>query len=501
MKKRIIKTGALMLSAVIAFATPMTVQATDTDYSYTYNYDYWGDVQDTPDLYTVCRVFTSSDLGLEVGLKNPSGLYTYGDLVYICDSGNNRIIETKRTATETLEVVRIIDSFKGDAEVTSFSNPTDIAISEDGDFFIADQGNERVLKLDKDLNYIMQFEKPVDNTLDADLTFQPNKIVIDPAERVYCIAGGINKGLIKYENDGTFSGFVGATPVSYNWTDYIWKKLATQEQRALMESFVPTEYDNIYMDHEGFIYAVTSAISEDDLREDAGNPVRKLNLMGNDILVRNGNYTIIGDLYFGEGGGYEGPSLFTDVTVMDNDIYVCLDRNRGRLFGYDDQGNLVFGFGGNGNMDGYFRRPVAIEHMNHDLLVLDSLDCAITLFITTEFGDLVYDAIEQFDAGDYEKSGESWERVKQLNGNYDLAYIGIGRSLLRQERYKEAMEYFELKYDSENYSKAFKQYRKEWVEENIAIIVFVVLLLFLVPMGISKIKSLKKEIDTADIFK
>lgn len=501
MKKRIIKIGAVILSAVVTLTIPLTAQASDTDYSYTYNYDYWGDVQDTPDLYSVCKVFTSSDLGLDVNMKDPTGLYVHGDMIYICDGGNNRIIEAKRTAVESIEVVRIIDSFKGDVEVTTFSNPTDIAISEDGNFFIADNGNARVLKLDKDLNYLMQFDKPVDNTLEADAAFLPNKIVVDPAERVYCIATGINKGLIKYENDGTFSGFVGATPVSYDWMDYVWKKLATQEQRALLESFVPTEYDNIYMDYEGFIYAVTSAISEDDLRNDEGDPVRKLNLMGNDILVRNGNYTIIGDLYFGSGGGYAGPSLFSDVTVMDNDIYVCLDRNRGRLFGYDDQGNLVFAFGGNGNMDGYFRKPMAIEHMNHDLLVLDSLDGAITLFITTEFGELVYDAIEQFDAGDYERSGQSWERVKELDGNYDLAYIGIGRSLLRQERYKEAMEYFDLKYDAENYSKAYKQYRKEWVEENIVLIVIVLLAVFLIPMGIGKVRSLKKEIDTADIFK
>ena len=501
MKKQIIKIGAVVLSMMLVTMIPLTAQAGNEDYSYTYNYDYWGDVQDTPDLYSVCRVFTSADLGLDVNMKNPTGLYVHGDLIYICDGGNNRIIEAKRTALENIEVVRIIDSFQGDVEVTTFSNPTDIAISEDGNFFIADQGNARVLKLDKDFNYLMQFDKPVDNTLDEKAAFLPNKIVIDPAERVYCIATGINKGLIKYENDGTFSGFVGATPVSYDWMDYIWKRLATQEQRALMESFVPTEYDNIYMDREGFIYAVTSAISEDDLRADAGNPVRKLNLMGNDILVRNGNYTIIGDLYFGEGGGYSGSSLFSDVTVMDNDIYVCMDRNRGRLFGYDDQGNLVFAFGGNGNMDGYFRRPVAVEHMNHDLLVLDSLDGAITLFITTEFGELIYDAIEQFDAGDYESSGKSWERVKELDGNYDLAYIGIGRSLLRQERYEEAMEYFELKYDDENYSKAYKQYRKEWVQENIVLIVVVLLLIFLVPMGIGKIRALKKEIDTADIFK
>ena len=68
-------------------------------------------------------------------------------------------------------------------------------------------------------------------------------------------------------------------------------------------------------------------------------------------------------------------------SLTENDIYVCLDRNRGRLFGYDDQGRMVFAFGGNGNMDGYFRKPVALEHIGHELYVLDTLDCAITTFV------------------------------------------------------------------------------------------------------------------------
>lgn len=152
-------------------------------------------------------------------------------------------------------------------------------------------------------------------------------------------------------------------------------------------------------------------------------------------------------------------------------------------------------------MDGYFRQPVAIEHMDHDLLVLDSQDCSITLFTPTEFGALVYQAIEQFDAGAYTESGETWQKVMDLNGNYDLAYIGIGRSLLRQERYHEAMEYFELKYDYENYSKAYKQYRKEWVEEHIVIIFIVAFGVLIVPLAVGRIKQIKREIDTADIFK
>lgn len=500
MKNKMVKRiSALVLSAFVLAGSPMAVCAMER--SYTYNYDWWGDVQDSPDAYTVCGVYTSSDFGLDVNLKSPEGLYVSGNLVYICDTGNNRIVELERVSTEKFEVKRIIDSFKGDVENKTFSGPTDIAISEAGEFFIADKGNGRILKLDKDLNYIMQFDKPVDSTLDPAIGFLPNKIVIDTAGRVYCIATGINKGLIKYENDGVFSGFVGATKVAYDWMDYIWKKFATQEQRAQMESFVPTEYDNIYVDHEGFIYACAGSVEEDDLDNGTVDAIRKLNLMGNDILVRNGEWPVYGDLYWGEGGGYEGPSYFSDVTAFDNDIYVCLDRNRGRLFGYDDQGKMVFGFGGNGNLDGYFRKPIAIEHMGYDLMVLDSLDCSLTLFLPTEFGSLIYQAIDQFDDGDYDASGESWQKVMDLNGNYDLAYIGIGRSLLRQEKYREAMDYFELKYDAENYSKAYKQYRKEWVEEHIVAIVIVILALFLIPLSIGKVKEIKHEIDIADIFR
>ena len=129
------------------------------------------------------------------------------------------------------------------------------------------------------------------------------------------------------------------------------------------------------------------------------------------------------------------------------------------------------------------------------------LDCSITTFTLTEFGSLVFKAMDQFDQGEYDASGATWEEVMKLNGNYDRAYIGIGRSLLRQEKYKEAMDYFELKYDAENYSKAFKQYRKQWVEEHIGLIVLVILALFLIPMGIGKVKAIKHEIDIADIFK
>lgn len=500
MRKVMKRVGALMASVVIALSSSIVAAAEE---GYTYNYDYWGDVQYGPDAYAVSGVYTSVELGLDKKLTLAESLYVHENMLYICDTGNNRIIEMERTETDKFEVKRYIDSFKGRVEVKTLSGPTDISISEDGNYmFICDKGNERVLKLDKDLNYIMEFTKPSDATFDQSLSFQPHRLITDKAGRVYCIATNINKGLIKFEPDGEFSGFVGATPVSYTMADYLRKKFATAAQRAQMEAFVPTEYSNIYVDDSGFIYATSFNISAADIDSGKIAPIRRLNLLGNDILIRNGEWKVIGDLYFDKGGGADGPSRFTDVTTFDNDVYTCLDKTRGRLFTYDDQGRMLWAFGGTGgNTKGYFKIPVSIEHMGYDLIVLDQQEASITVFSPTDFGKMVFSALDQFSAGEYEKSAESWQKVIDMNGNYDLAYIGIGRTLLRQEKYKEAMEYFELKYDRDNYSRAFKHYRQEWIEDNIVLIIVVVVLVLCVPLAIGRIKRIKWQIDTADIFR
>lgn len=498
MKKTALKVGALLIGAVMLLSTPMTASAEE---GYTYIYDWWGDIQYSPDAYEVVDVFTKEKLGLDVNLNNPSSLFVRNDEIYVCDSGNNRILVLKRTSPENIVCEKIITEFYGSADVKTLLNPTDIAVDEDGNMYIADNGNHRIIKLDKDLNYLMEFTRPVDATINQEIDFLPYKIVTDTAGRVFCIATNINKGIIKYEADGTFSGFVGATPVTYDFIDFVWKKIATKAQRAQMMNFVPTEYSNMYMDYDGFIYTTTSNLTEVEVDDGKADPIRRINMMGKDILIRNGEWWPIGDIYWGNGAGYEGPSKLVDITSMTNDVYVALDRVRGKIFAYNSQGFMLFAFGGNGNQNGYFRMPSSIEHMGHDLLVLDSLDNSITLFTPTVYGSLIYQAMDEFTNGEYEASGNTWKKVKELNGNYDLAYIGIGRSLLREENYKDALTYFELKWDDDNYSRAFQQYRKEWVEENIGWIFAAVILLLVVPLLIGKVKKIKHEIDIADIFR
>jgi len=81
-----------------------------------------------------------------------------------------------------------------------------------------------------------------------------------------------------------------------------------------------------------------------------------------------------------------------------------------------------------------------------------------------------------------------------MNAEYPLAFRGIGRALLRQNKYQEAMEYFRLAHDRQNYGRAFKLYRKEWVERNIWWVILIIAALLIIPLILGRIKRTKWEV-------
>ncbi|MCR5432275.1 MAG: hypothetical protein K6E95_06940 [Lachnospiraceae bacterium] len=486
--KKIAVLTALVL--VLAAASPAALSNADSGYSY--NYDFWGEEIHSPNPYAVKKTLTHIELGLEDKLSKAQGLFVKDNLIYICDTGNNRIIVIE-CVDEEYNVKEIIDSFEG-AELNTFNSPNDIFVTDEH-YFIADTENNRIVKLTKDLQFVMEFTKPDDINFDQSITFLPSKIIVDGADRVFCLVKRVNKGIVKYENDGKFNGFVGATPVTYDLLDYIWKTwIASDAQADAMSDFVPTEYDNIATDNEGFMYVVTANFYEGSLSDGSVDPIRRLNSLGNDILVQNGDWVVIGDLNWADEGVYTGASRMVDITALDDGTYFALDRIRGRIFGYDDQGNILCCFGGNGNKDGYFRMPTALEHMGHDLLVLDSQDAQLTVLTPTFYGKKIFSAIYEYQQGRYDKSAEEWKEVLMINGNNELAYKGIGRALLRQDKYEEAMSYFKIKYSDKNYGDAFQLYRKQWVEDHIVLIFIVIILVLVVPLLIGRIKKVRWEV-------
>jgi len=484
MKKIIVTIASLLLICASAFAKGDS-----------YIYDYWGQLEKSPDTYRVSSVLYADNLGLDKALKNPQGLFAYEDKLYLLDSDNNRIIELKYNSDKTLSLLREITEFNApEGVVNTFASPRDLYINEDGSWFVADTNNGRVVKLDKDLNYIVSFTEPDDPNYEKGKTFLPEKVVADSKGRTYILAKNLNQGFLKYEYDGTFTGYFGASEVVVDWALVLKKKFATRAQREQMESFVPTEYSNVYIDKEGFLFAVMRTFDEGDVASDKAKPIRRLNALGKDILIKNGEFYPIGDVIWGNAGGAKGPARFSDITVLDNDVYIAMDETRGRLFGYNNQGQMLFAFGGKGSIDGYFRNPTAIEHFGYDLFVLDGLNASITVFTPTDFGSLIYQATEHYACGEYDEAAAVWEKILKINGNYDLAYIGLGKAYIQQKRYEEAMEYLKLKRSRRLYSKAFKYYRKAFIEKYIGLFGGVVLAIIIIVAITKRINRVRKEL-------
>jgi len=485
--------SVLLCFTVLLLFPAITVRAEKAPY--TYIYDYWGDYRESPDAYEASFYVTGDDLGVG-DFKEPQSLFVRGNRIYVCDTGKNRIVVIEKN-NDKFTVVDEFSEFSGDADVLTFNSPYDIYVAENGDYYICDTNNQRVLHLNSDKQLIKTLIKPVDETVDANSDFLPTKVVADVSGRVLVLAKNYNKGFIQYTPDGEFIGFIGASEVKFNLADYIWKRIATKEQRARMLQFVPTEYNNVTLDKDGFIYCTTSSFDLADLRSDNAKPIRKLNAQGTDILVKNGWYLPIGDVSWTDAAGYNGPSKFVDITVLDNDVYFALDSTRNRLFAYNEQGDFLYAFGGVGNRMGYMLGGIALDHMGNDIIVLDQKTQAFTIFTLTEFGQLIFDALDEYKKGNYDLSAQYWERVLMMNGNYDLAYIGIGRSAFRNKDYKAAMYYFDYSKSRKNYSKSFQYYRKQWIEENIVWIVIALVALIVVPNLVGYIKRIKREVDRA----
>ncbi len=489
--KRKVAAALLAVVTLLSICPAKVANATEVN-TYTYNYDYWGIEYESPDAYTPVAYIDGKSLGT-TSMVSPDSLYARDNRLFVVDTGKNRILEllvTDEEITLTREITEVIDD---ELEVKTLNGPMDIFQSENGDLYIADTANNRILHTTYDLEVVKVIYRPVSASVDQTIAFEPTKLVVDRANRVFCLARNVNRGLMQFEENGNFIGFLGANEVVFSMADKIKKLLSTRAQREKMADFVPVEYNNIYIDELSFVYSTSDNFTAEEADAGTAKPIRKLNALGKDILIRNGVWYPMGDLQWWDSSTVNGPSRIEDITAFDDGTYYVVDRIRGRIFGYDEQGNLLYAFGGPGYKLGYHMNPTSIEHIGTDLFVLDAATGGITRYVRTEFGNLIHSALDEYSKGNYDVSADYWREVLARNGNYELAYIGIGRSLLRQKDYEGAMEYFETKRDDENYSRAWKYYRKDWIENNMGYVILVLVVLFLVPAVVKRIKKIRWE--------
>lgn len=420
-----------------------------------YNYSYWENSDPSPIPYLPDLIIDGREESYGTFSSPEDFFVTEAEEIYILDTGNNRIV----VLNDNFDVITIISEFQNGSSKDSFNQPQGIYVTEDSSIYVADTNNQRIVELTTDGEFIREIGAPTSNILRAGFEFYPVKIAVDKAERIYVIGRGVFEGIIEFDSDGDFTGFTGANRVTFNPIDYLWRVLATREQRERMSLFIPIEFNNLDLDDEGFIYTTNS-------ERNSSSPVQRLNPTGTDVLRKEGYHDPTGDIIINFTGDSAGGSTFIDVHVNEYGMYSVLDINKGRIFTYDEDGNLLYIFGQLGNQRGTFRTPVAIGRMGENILVLDKGFNRITLFKPTEFGTNVNQAVMHYNKGNDQESATYWAKALRLNANYEVAYVGIGKALLMEGRNDEAMEFFEHGHSRQYYSKAYKRYRQEVLRAN-----------------------------------
>jgi hypothetical protein len=124
---------------------------------------------------------------------------------------------------------------------------------------------------------------------------------------------------------------------------------------------------------------------------------------------------------------------------------------------------------------------VSIAYQGSNFLVFDGLLQTITLYTRTDYGDVLIRALQNEIDRKHEAAVSDYEDILKRNSNFDAAYIGIGKALYRQGKYDEAMKMFASAYETENYSKAFKEKRQNWADKYFIVIpIVIVVFLFAV---------------------
>jgi len=439
-----------------------------------FTYGYWDNPAPAPAAYVPIKSISAWHIDPDLGNFNmPQDVFVdRNNHIYLMDTGNNRIV----VFDENLNLITVIDSFVMDGIAHTFNRPQGIFVTDNLDIYIADTENRRIVTLDKYGSFLRINTGPDFDVIEDDFPFFPLKVNVDLAGRQFVITRGVFEGIMRFDTRGQFTGYFGTIRVTVSPLDWFWRLMATPEQRARQMLFIPTEFTGMSIDEHGFIFTT-------NVDTGLGNAVQRLNPSGDDVLANFTNQRIHGTQNYREMGMFSGPSEFVDITVRGNGMYTALDANRGRVYTYDSEGNLLYVFGGTGNVLGMQRIPVAIAAINDTIIVLDQLRGELTFFEPTEYGRLINEAIALRYDGNEAEAVKLWHRVLELDQNHNLAMVGIGKSLLAAGENREAMRYLRRGMSIEYFSVAFRRYRSEVLRANFNFIFAGVLVLSALKTG------------------
>ena len=444
-KKLIKSLTAAALIILTVFAQTGAEALADAPYK-TYTVDGYGAVTKTQTAYLPYETITK--IGEETLLTPTDFTLLEDGSLYICDNGNARIV----VSDENYKLVRTF----GEGILV---NPRGIYVTKDRVTYVADRDANKVFVFDEEGNLINSYGKPTEAMYGENLDFLPLKIVVNQAGTMYVICESNTNGMVEISpvEDGTFLGYFGTNATSANLWTIIWRALLTDAQRAKMQSNIPATPDNMAIDEKGVIYTITRGEKSDTLK--------RLNIAGVNMIEIK-----------------EFPEVPAAVAVGNHDN-VFVATQTGFIYEYNNEGNLLFMFGGadDGKQRiGLSTKVEAIQVGSDDkLYVLDSDKAQIQIYEPTEFTAYLHEALYLFSKGRYEESKEPLTQVLKMNNLFTYANLAMGKALYKEGDYEGALEYAKLSKNEELYSDSFWEIRNTWLKHNLTGLVLIILGIFI----------------------
>lgn len=454
--------------------------------------------------YSAQKTISAETLGLSEKLNVISDICTTSDgKILVVTEKDSRVVRINPDYTLDKEIF-VTDE---EGNTVKFDGAKGIYGDDEGNIYISDTLNARVLITDADGKIQKILTLPDEKFIPDDFIFQPTTIKKDSQGYMYIGSIGCYYGVLMYAPTGECLGFYGANTVAATALDTLgslWEKLTSNDtKKSRSAKKLPYSFSDFDFNRED--YMVTSTGRTSKLVSTGTGQIKMITHNGSNILYKrqlNGEFASSTTVNFLETirGSYREAQNLISIAVDNDDYIYALDAINGTVYKYDSECNLMTVFGGGikvGNQVGIFKNPVAIDLAGEDVLVADAELASITVFQPTEYGRLLVKAQSLYLIGDYEVAADAWQEVLEMDKNCQLAYRGIAMAEYSRGNYDEAIEAAKIASDSSIYDLAYQKKVSIFVNKNFVwITLILVLVIALVVYGIIKLKKNKRELIT-----
>ncbi|MBQ3057725.1 MAG: YIP1 family protein [Clostridia bacterium] len=470
MKKRI---GLIAISLLI-FSLLLSTTVFAQEKNYTINN---GEIIAIPEVYDYSYSINTvtHNSGEITHFNQPTDLFLDSQgYLYIADTKNNRVVKMTTDGT----FVQEITEFNG----VAFNEPQGVFVSDTGDVYISDTGNSRIVQFNAKGETVSSYGMPESPMLSDVQTYSPTKIGMSATGAVYVLMG---ENIMLLDSQNTFRGFIGQSDIGFDFTDWLLRIVASEEQKKSIEKRNADPYTNFCLDSRGMIYAVS--------RDTQEGQIKVLNTVGNNIYKKVGTLAndwqaikqLVSSFFsgniqsksftYGEITEEGLPAVFADICVDKNGIVTVIEANTCKIYQYDAQGNLLAVFGGKGSNQGEFYLPSSMVVDNEGrLYILDQSYGNITVLEPSKFITTVQEATVAYNEGKYDEADALWKAVLDIDETYPMTHFGAGLTAMKAGDWKSAMEHFKYSEDRAEYSKAFAEMRYEIIKQNFWLIALIV---------------------------